>query len=405
MWMARKIQGWKWYTMESLHSFTLAFRNAVRLSFAVRPSDPLKTVRHFSTRGKPPSVENGPPNGVSQEETSSSSAQARLPSNRKPLRGHPSCKDPSLRSKFWRAFRTKAEAPSQEEFMNLRNDDFPQVKQRLQQKASSLKRTEGTEILFGIAPCSLALQRSKRIFFQMFLKTQQGSPSSGVKEFSRHAKDHGIPVKMVQRKVLDDLCKGGVHQGVCLEATPLHPIGWQEGPSPEAEGVPLHDGSQSLWLALEGIQDPMNLGAVLRSAHFLGMDGIVMSRKNSCPLTPVVSKASSGTMEILDVFSTDDLQSLLKAKSERGWEVVGTVGHAKAEEDVPIISCLDFRWTRPTVLLLGNEGYGLSLETRRLCQKMLTISPGRELQPGIESLNVSVAAGILLHSICSQKNK
>ncbi|CAI5794852.1 rRNA methyltransferase 1, mitochondrial [Podarcis lilfordi] len=288
-----------------------------------------------------------------------------------------------------------------EELKNLSNDDFPERKRSPPQKPLPVERTKGSEILFGVAPCSLALARSKRNFFQLFLKAGKGTPSPTLEEFSRRAKDRGIPVKVVQRKVLDGLCKGGVHQGVCLEATPLRPIGWQEAPPPEAEGV----GSQLLWLALEGIQDPMNLGAVLRSAHFLGVDRIVMSQRNSCPLTPVVSKASSGAMEVLDVYNTDDLQSLLKAKSEQGWEVLGTAAHTKDLDSVPTVSCLDFRWKGPAILLLGNEGYGLSPGTRSLCQRMLTIFPGRELPPGIESLNVSVAAGILLHSICSQRER
>uniref|UniRef100_A0A8D2LWX6 rRNA methyltransferase 1, mitochondrial n=1 Tax=Varanus komodoensis TaxID=61221 RepID=A0A8D2LWX6_VARKO len=144
----------------------------------------------------------------------------------------------------------------------------------------------------------------------MFLKAKRGSTSPAVEKFSQYAEERGIPVKMVRRTVLDLLCKHGVHQGVCLEVTPLRPIDWKDGLSDE---VPCTE-SQSLWLALEGIKDPMNLGAVLRSAHFLGVDGIVMTRRNSCPLTPVVSKASSGAMEVLDVFHTADLQSFLKVK-------------------------------------------------------------------------------------------
>uniref|UniRef100_A0A8D2LVA4 tRNA/rRNA methyltransferase SpoU type domain-containing protein n=1 Tax=Varanus komodoensis TaxID=61221 RepID=A0A8D2LVA4_VARKO len=94
-----------------------------------------------------------------------------------------------------------------------------------------------------------------------------------------------------------------------------------------------------------------------------------------------------------------------EAKSEQGWEILGTTGHGKTEDGIPLVNSLDFCWTRPSVLVLGSEGDGLSPETRRLCHRMLTISPGRKLPPGIESLNVSVAAGILLHSICSQKKR
>ncbi|KAF6095509.1 mitochondrial rRNA methyltransferase 1 [Phyllostomus discolor] len=127
----------------------------------------------------------------------------------------------------------------------------------------------------------------------------------------------------------------------------------------------------------------------------------------SCPLTPVVSKASAGAMEVMDVFFTDDLDNFLQARARQGWLVAGTVGCPGPEispsSGVPITSCLEFLWDRPTLLVLGNEGSGLSPEVQASCQLLLTILPGRQLPPGLESLNVSVAAGILLHSICSQR--
>ncbi|XP_010213082.1 PREDICTED: rRNA methyltransferase 1, mitochondrial [Tinamus guttatus] len=110
-------------------------------------------------------------------------------------------------------------------------------------------------------------------------------------------------------------------------------------------------------------------------------------------------------MEVFDVYSTDNFQGFLKAKTAAGWEVVGTVSSAEATEDVPVINCLEFQWSKPIILVIGNEGDGMSLETQRLCHRMLIVPPGRALCPGIESLNVSVATGILLHSICSQRPK
>ncbi|KFP24285.1 hypothetical protein N325_08427, partial [Colius striatus] len=260
----------------------------------------------------------------------------------------------------------------------------------------------GSEILFGIAPCSMALSQSRRDLFRLFLKQNSGSRQLVMSELVLQAMAQGVPVHHVHGRELDALCKGRVHQGVCLEATPL-PFKSLE----EAEKLDLgHEENpkqQLIWLALEHIQDPMNLGAVLRSAYFLGVDRVVTTQSNSCPLTPTVSKASSGAMEVFDVYSTDDLQSFLKAKTAEGWEVVGTVSKPQDVEDVPVISCSEFQWNKPIVVVIGSEGDGLSLETQLLCHRMLAIPPGRALHPGIESLNVSVATGILLHSICSQK--
>uniref|UniRef100_A0A8D0G5P8 rRNA methyltransferase 1, mitochondrial n=1 Tax=Sphenodon punctatus TaxID=8508 RepID=A0A8D0G5P8_SPHPU len=386
--------------MQVRQAFKFSIWKAARLSFAFSCSGPFRTGKHFSTQEKKP-LEQGPPSEFRDEEKSDRKASHQLQTApcgkaaREIPKSHPSPKS----HKHW----TKSKAAwASEEFRQLRDDDFKE-KKRPPRKSLSIEMTKGSEILFGIAPCSLALSQPKRNFFRMFLKLRNDSRTV-MEEFAQRAEARGIPVEMVKGAVLTDICKGGVHQGVCLEATPLHPISLEKAPSlkgREAAGV----GAQLIWLVLEGIQDPMNLGAVLRSAHFLGVDKVVMSLKNSCPLTPVVSKASSGIAEVLDVFGTDDLHGLLKEKSEQGWQIIGTTNKAESENDLPVVSCSEFRWTGPTLMVLGNEGFGLSPAIQSLCHKMLTILPGRELHPGTESLNVSVAAGILLHSICIQKDK
>uniref|UniRef100_A0A8D0FN45 rRNA methyltransferase 1, mitochondrial n=1 Tax=Strix occidentalis caurina TaxID=311401 RepID=A0A8D0FN45_STROC len=252
--------------------------------------------------------------------------------------------------------------------------------------------TKGSEILFGIAPCSLALSESRRDLFRLFLKQSSGSQRLVMSEFVLQATARGVPVHHVKRRELDALCRGQVHQGVCLEATPLRFKSLEEAEKPDV-GHEESPNRQLVWLALEQIQDPMNLGALLRSAYFLGVDRVVTSQRSSCPLTPTVSKASSGAMEVFDVYSTDDLRSFLKAKTAEGWEVVGTVSNPEDAENIPVISCLEFRWNKPIIIVIGSEGDGLSLETQLLCHRMLAIPPGRALHPGIESLNVSVATG------------
>ncbi|KAI6074443.1 rRNA methyltransferase 1, mitochondrial [Aix galericulata] len=239
----------------------------------------------------------------------------------------------------------------------------------------------------------MALSQSRRDLFRLFLKEGAGARRLVTSEFVLQAAARGVPVHRVQRRELDALCRGRVHQGVCLEASPLRFKSLEEAEEPELGGEEGPN-RQLVWLVLEQIQDPMNLGALLRSAYFLGVDRVVTSQRDSCPLTPTVSKASSGAMEVFDVYSTDDLRSFLKAKAAEGWEVVGTVSKPEEVENVPVISCSEFRWNKPIIIVIGNEGDGLSLETQRLCHRMLAIPPGRALHPGIESLNVSVATGL-----------
>ncbi|NXF07022.1 MRM1 methyltransferase, partial [Smithornis capensis] len=283
-------------------------------------------------------------------------------------------------------------------------DEFPRARKGTGRRPVSLQRTRGSEIVFGLAPCSLALSRARRALFRLFLQRGSGSRRPHMGELALQAAARGLPVLRVPRRDLDALSGGRVHQGVCLEAAPLRFQPLEEDGAPGAGDEERRD-RQLVWLVLEHIQDPMNLGALLRSAYFLGVDRVVTSHRNSCPLTPTVSKASAGAAEVFDVYSTDDLQSFLKAKTAEGWEVVGTVSKPEDVENVPVISCLEFQWNKPVIIVIGSEGEGLSLETQLLCHRMLTIPPGRALHPGIESLNVSVAAGILLHSICSQKRR
>ncbi|XP_001370730.2 rRNA methyltransferase 1, mitochondrial isoform X1 [Monodelphis domestica] len=289
----------------------------------------------------------------------------------------------------WKSGSRPEARPGGAELLRLREDDLPSAPR--------------LEILFGLAPCTLALRAARRAVTRLLL--QKGVVGSGPRaEVARDAEALGIPVQLMRRRELDALCRGQIHQGLCMEVAPLLPKAWPEGRENEPREDPA---SRRLWLILEEIQDPRNLGAVLRSAHFLGVDKVITSRRNSCPLTPVVSKASAGTMEVMDVFATDDLPGLLKVKAQQGWLVAGTVGCPGSVvpqcSDIPITSCLEFLWDRSTLLVLGNEGSGLSHEIRNLCHILLTILPGRELPPEVESLNVSVAAGILLHSIISQR--
>uniref|UniRef100_A0A8C5UCJ7 Mitochondrial rRNA methyltransferase 1 n=1 Tax=Malurus cyaneus samueli TaxID=2593467 RepID=A0A8C5UCJ7_9PASS len=130
------------------------------------------------------------------------------------------------------------------------------------------------------------------------------------------------------------------------------PAALQERPDSEEPTPGGGQGRQLLWLALEHIQDPMNLGPCC-APPISGVDRVVASRSNSCPLTPTVSKASAGAMEVFDVYGTDDLQGFLKAKSAEGWEVVGTVSRPEDVEDVPVISCSEFQWDKPIIVVIG----------------------------------------------------
>uniref|UniRef100_A0A3B3XUQ1 rRNA methyltransferase 1, mitochondrial n=1 Tax=Poecilia mexicana TaxID=48701 RepID=A0A3B3XUQ1_9TELE len=277
------------------------------------------------------------------------------------------------------------------ELRKLSLEDFPADKERQLRP----KQEDTAEIVFGIAPCLLALTQGRRKVYQLLVKDGDTSLRASVLSVCEEAHRRGVQVSRVSKKDLDKMTSGGVHQGVCLRASPLNFLTFDSESDTSGHGVPL-------WLVLERIQDPMNLGAILRSAYFLGVDRVISSLRHSCPLSPVVSKASSGVMEAMRVYGCDSLEDMLRTKVKQGWQVVGTVGADPEASRIPVTPCSDFQVTRPTMLLVGSEGEGLSGKLLSVCQTLLTIPAGRDLAPGIESLNVSVATGIMLHSLLTK---
>ncbi|XP_070708315.1 rRNA methyltransferase 1, mitochondrial [Pempheris klunzingeri] len=283
------------------------------------------------------------------------------------------------------------------ELRKLCLEDFPAERERPGRHKPALDhKAEDYEIVFGVSPCLLALTQGRRKARKLFVKDEEASQRTSVLTVCEEAHRRGVQVQRVTKKDLDKMSSGRVHQGVCLQASPLSYLTEDSAPSRKGSNAPL-------WLVLEKIQDPMNLGAILRSAYFLGVDRVASSLHHSCPLSPVVSKASSGVMEAMGVYGYENLQDMVKVKVAQGWQVVGTVGSEAGAPQIPVTQCSDFKMTKPTLLLMGSEGEGLSQQLLSLCQTLLTIPAGRELSPGIESLNVSVATGILLHSLLSSR--
>lgn len=151
--------------------------------------------------------------------------------------------------------------PGGEELSRLRRDDLP--------SAGAL------ELLFGLSPCLLALRAARRRVARLLLQAGRSGLHGERAELLRAAELRDIPVLRPRRQQLDALCRHQVHQGVCMEVSPLRPRPWTE-----AGDARPGDDPQQLWLVLEGLQDPRNLGAVLRSAYFLGVDKVITSRRN-----------------------------------------------------------------------------------------------------------------------------
>jgi 21S rRNA (GM2251-2'-O)-methyltransferase len=208
-----------------------------------------------------------------------------------------------------------------------------------------------------------------------------------------------MEIHYVSKDTLERMSSKRPHQGIVLDVSPLSCRKMDLGDCRLEKGI-LSE-RLPVWLALDGIQDPMNFGAILRAAFFLGADRVVTTARNCCSLSPVVSKASSGAMEMMTVFSISDMPGFLSTVQSHGWEVVGTCSPEAVDKltPIPVQDVTHYRLRGPTILVLGNEGYGVRKELSRSCTALLTIPPLRPLPPGFDSLNVGVAAGIVLHSL------
>jgi 21S rRNA (GM2251-2'-O)-methyltransferase len=244
--------------------------------------------------------------------------------------------------------------------------------------------------LYGIAPVLAAIQTSKRNISELI--TQEGIDPSNKKDEKAAsqilslAKEKGIKIREFPKHDFNMMTDNRPHQGFVLRAEPLEmkPLNALE-PSTEFKCV----------LALDEVWDPQNFGALLRSCHFLGVDGVVVCAKNSAPLSPVVSKASSGALEVMDVLSTANMMRFLDKSIENGWQVIGT----SLEGSVNLV---DAPLDKPTIVVLGNEGHGVRTNILNRCTQLVRI-PGGSENSVVDSLNVSVTGGIILHHIISSK--
>jgi 23S rRNA (guanosine2251-2'-O)-methyltransferase len=150
---------------------------------------------------------------------------------------------------------------------------------------------------------------------------------------------------------------------------------------------------QSLVLALDQIQDPQNLGAIMRSAECCGVDGVLIPEDRSTHVTPTVCKAAAGAVEYLNISLVTNLARCLRDLKEVGFWVVGTT--LETDSPIKVEDALDFKWPEKVVLILGSEGKGMRRLTQESCDFLLHLP----LTGKITSLNVAAAAAVFLYEI------
>ena len=256
------------------------------------------------------------------------------------------------------------------------------------------------DAVYGVNPVLAALKFSRRTLYsldvQEGLRPVKKQDQTAVSQAVQAARDAGAAVNTASKHDLNIISGNRPHQGLVLDCSPLSfvPIDRLEDAMQSSDDLT----KPPLWLVLDEVMDPQNFGAALRSAHFLGASGVLTCNRNSAPLSPVVSKASAGAMEAMPVHSAQNLPRTLAAATESGWQVLGAASEASS------VNCLDVHLTRPTLLVMGNEGVGLRTTVRNVCHKLVKVDTGHTTEfDSVDSLNVSVATGILLHQLLSSR--
>ncbi len=243
-------------------------------------------------------------------------------------------------------------------------------------------KTPPGETLYGIHPVLETLKSGRREVEQIHVSV--GRQDRKVRQILSLASRKKVPVRRVPLEILDRLARGGIHQGVVAEVTGSGPVGVEE--------VLVSAGKNPLFLILDQVEDPRNLGAILRSAAAARVDGVFLPDRGSAGLTPAVAKASAGYADQVRVAVVGNLVNLLERLKEKGIWVVGLDRAAGTP-------WTGFDYSLPLALVVGGEGKGI----RRLVREHCDILVGIPLAGGVDSLNVSVAAGVALFEVVRQR--
>nr|VFK34460.1 MAG: rRNA methylase, putative, group 3 [Candidatus Kentron sp. MB]VFK76767.1 MAG: rRNA methylase, putative, group 3 [Candidatus Kentron sp. MB] len=223
---------------------------------------------------------------------------------------------------------------------------------------------------------------------EMALFFQENRKDERTLQILEQAEHHQIPIHPVSRTVLDEMTDGMRHQGFVLRCANPEPI-WQPDHLPHLVDSAAEP---ALLLVLDGVQDPHNLGACLRSADGAGAHAVVSPRNRAVGLTPAVRKVASGAAKSVPFIQIVNLVRTLDELRAREVKVVGLASEADK-------SLYDIDLTGPIALVLGGEEKGLRRLTRENCDHLVRLP----MLGATESLNVSVAAGICLYEIRRQR--
>lgn len=226
--------------------------------------------------------------------------------------------------------------------------------------------------IYGKNPVREAIY-AKRDIYELYLDNKFNDY-----KYIEFLKENDIKFNRINKGELNNLTNNGIHQGIVAKIKPY-------------EYKTLKDvikkNEKQRFLILDGINDPHNFGAIIRTAEATKLDGIIVPRKNQAPLTSVVAKVSSGAIEHVNIIEVNNINNAIKELKENNIWIVGTDGNAK-KEFTEIDKSLSL------AIVMGNEGFGIRPLVRRNCDILVNIP----MYGKVNSLNVSVAAALMLYA-------
>jgi 23S rRNA (guanosine2251-2'-O)-methyltransferase len=252
-----------------------------------------------------------------------------------------------------------------------------------------MSQRDDENVVYGVNAVLEALRAGKRQIEAVVIL--QSARPDRLKTVLELAREKGVPVQRVPRLDLDRTLGDARHQGVMARIAAAHYADADDLLDSLAAKVGTAD--SPLVLGLDGIEDPRNMGSILRTAECTGVHGVFIAERRAVGLTGAVAKVAAGALEYVPVARVTNLVRLIEQLKERNIWVVGAAGDAKQ-------SYTDWDWTLPAAVFLGSEGHGLHRLVREHCDTLVRIPVVGKL----DSLNVSVAAGVLLYEARRQRN-
>lgn len=242
-----------------------------------------------------------------------------------------------------------------------------------------------SELIFGLHAAESLIENAPHRFIEIFCL--KGRNDDRLNKIISIARKNGISIQFTQRKALDDKAKGEQHQGIVARVQPAPAL-----TENDLDTILNQTNKPAFLLVLDGVTDPHNIGACLRTADAAGVDAVIVPKDKSGSLTAVAKKVACGAAEVVPFIQVTNLARTLRDIQQQGVWVVGTAGEATQ-------TLYQAKLTGPMALVMGAEGSGMRRLTRETCDELISIP----MSGSVSSLNVSVATGVTLFEMVRQR--